>query len=50
MDYIKKSGGMAQQLMRITGSTGNVVMNGESLTLNNLQVDVNAENQSNRRW
>ena len=46
----KTSGGMAQQLMRITGSTGNVVMNGESLTLNNLQVDVNAENQSNRRW
>ena len=32
----KTSGGLAQQLMRITGSTGNVVMNGESLTLNNL--------------
>ena len=38
----KTSGGMSQQLMKITGSTGNVVMNGESLTLNNLNVDVNA--------
>ena len=28
----KTSGGLAQQLMRITGSTGNVVMNGESLS------------------
>ena len=38
----RTNGGMSQQLMKITGSTGNVVMNGESLTLNNLAVDVNA--------
>ena len=37
----RTNGGMSQQLMRLDGPTGNVTMDGQSVSVNNLDVNVN---------